>query len=778
MKKNLQTNALPFIVFFFLLGTTNNLVAQVLGDYQSVATGDWLTAATWQRYDGAAWQTTTATPSITSNVTIKAGNVVSLTSTTSTPSARNLTIEAGATVNGTGTLRIYGPTLRVDGTLAFTAGTTALILEAATAAVDGTTLTITGTGSEVVVNRLRPNLAGLTIVIDINLFTNTVSGAAGIGANGKDGTVITVNAGKSVRTAGTSYVSGGASGSGDPSTSANWTLNVNGTLNVGCSGAAAGTGIAPGSSSITPATTNLNLRGTVGKTATLNVGSMGVLNIAGSLLAPDGTTTNGGTAVSATAGTANINVAAGGLITFVGYAATEIGALGTGTCDIGKATSTIAGTIDFGNSQTTPRCIGAANVTGRLRFKDGGFPTGAATLSAASIVEFYGAATLPTTAVTYPNLEINSSAGACTLGAAATVTGNMTMTVGKLLLGAFDLTLNGGLVGASGANKYFVTNGLGSLVRNNLSASTIMQIGVSETSYDPFSVFPQGTGSYKARVSAAFANPIPDASKLIQREWTVAQTAGSGAFAVTFQHDASAPLNSFTTALPKVIGRWNGTIWQELPAIYGIPLTANTFGISTGITAFGTFVVGNAGGVIPVELVTLTAKAKGTSNVVAWQTASERNNAAFIVERSSNSVDFAAIGEVKGAGTTGTPQYYSFEDASPVAGVNYYRLKQVDIDGRTATSKTVSVANGLTKSGILKTYPSVTDAVLTVDYATTGDATFKIMDMLGRTVLSKTIKNNDGFSSINLDVHALSNGMYIVSFESATSKMVEKFEKR
>jgi Secretion system C-terminal sorting domain len=777
MKKKLQA-ILFFSLFLLCVSSQFNLSAQVLGDYQSKTTGDWLNSTTWERWDGTSWQPTAATPSITSNVTIISTHVVSLTSTTATPSAKNLTIQAGATVNGTGTLRIYGPTLRVDGTLAYTPLANALILEAAIPAADGTTLTITGTGSEVRVNRLRPNIAGLTIVIDINLFANPVTGAAGIGANGKDNTVITINAGKSVRTTGTAYISGGASGSGDPSASAIWTLNVNGTLNVGCDGATPGTGIAEGSSSTTPATTNLNLRGAVGKTATLNVGSTGVLNIAGSLLAPDGVTTPPNTV---TAGTAIVNVAAGGLINFVGYGAAPSIA---GQCDISKATTTIAGTVDFGNCGSGTRSLGTATVTGRLRMKDGGFPSGAATLGAASVVEYYGAATLPTATITYPNLEINSSAGACTLGAPATVTGTMTMTVGNLILGAHDLTLNGGLVGASGANKYFVTNGLGSLIRNNLATSTIMQIGVSETSYDPFSIFPNGTGSFKARVGATFTTtPIPsDPSRLVQREWTVAQTAGSGAFAVTFQHHSSAPLNSFSTALPKIIGRFNGTIWEEIPAIYGLPLTANTFGISSGITTFGTFVVGNAGAVIPVELMSFNGNAKGNANQLNWATASERNNAEFAIERSTDGVDFKKIGSIKGKGTTNEVSRYTFSDYEgplSISGINYYRLRQIDVNGSETVSKVINIQrNSKSKEGITSIYPTTATAVLTVDFNAQTDVVLKVSDVLGRMVLSKKITNNDGLTTTILDVNNLSKGVYIISFESATLTMSQKFEKQ
>ncbi len=769
MKKSLHTSIKTTLCLFtlFLSVSFTPLAAQVLGDYQSVATGDWDAPSTWQVFTATGWVAATQIPQLspTSNVTIKTGHSITFLSTLK--NCRNLTVEAGASLLGNATIRFTGPTVRVDGTLGVTSGGVAFFLEPSTAPADGTTATITGTTTEISINRLRPNLTGLTVIIDANMYINPgqSTGGAAIGGNGKDGIVFTINAGKTVRTAPLGYLSCGASGSNDPTLIANWIVNIDGTLNVGTDvNGLAGTGIPPGTSATVPAPTYFNLRNGAGKTSTLNVGSTGVINIAGSLLAP-----------TATAGTATVNVAAGGLINFVGYGASPVG---TGQCDISKATTTVAGTIDFNNCGAGTRSIGTANVTGRLRMKDGGYPSGAVTLGGASVVEYYGGATLPATPITYQNLEINSSTASCTLGATATVTNAMTMTVGKLILGAFDMVLNGTLVGASGANKYFVTNSTGSLVRNNISASTIMQIGVSETSYDPFSVLPSGSGSFKARVGTTFTYPVADATRLVQREWTVVQTAGANPGAITLQYDATASVNSFNGALPTIIGFWNNTTWIETDCLYGgFFLPARTFGLTGATVVSGTFVAGNKGAVFPVELMSLTAVAKGNANIIAWQTASERNNAAFYIERSSNGTDFATIGHVKGAGTTATPQYYTFEDASPVVGVNYYRLKQVDVDNNTATSKVVSVNNDK-RSGSFKFYPSVSETFLTVDYTTTDAATFNITDMLGRIVLTKTIAHNDGASSVILDVQGLSNGLYVVSVDTKGGRQVSKFEKR
>lgn len=91
---------------------------------------------------------------------------------------------------------------------------------------------------------------------------------------------------------------------------------------------------------------------------------------------------------------------------------------------------------------------------------------------------------------------------------------------------------------------------------------------------------------------------------------------------------------------------------------------------------------------LPIELGTFTAKAiKSREVTLQWTTIQEKNNDYFIVERSRDAVNFAAIGQVKGQGTTSNPHNYEWTDSNPFTGVNYYRLKQVDLDGTLTYSK-------------------------------------------------------------------------------------------
>lgn len=89
---------------------------------------------------------------------------------------------------------------------------------------------------------------------------------------------------------------------------------------------------------------------------------------------------------------------------------------------------------------------------------------------------------------------------------------------------------------------------------------------------------------------------------------------------------------------------------------------------------------------LPVTLNFFKASKQQNTALLQWQTATEQNSKSFIVERSADGNIFIAIGNLQAAGNSTTIKSYSYEDAATLQGNNYYRLKQVDADGKTAYS--------------------------------------------------------------------------------------------
>jgi hypothetical protein len=98
------------------------------------------------------------------------------------------------------------------------------------------------------------------------------------------------------------------------------------------------------------------------------------------------------------------------------------------------------------------------------------------------------------------------------------------------------------------------------------------------------------------------------------------------------------------------------------------------------------------GCVVPVSLLSFTGRLQGEQVLLQWQTTSEFNNDYFDVERKGDRSVFARIGKVSGHGTTAVLQSYALVDPDPINGMNYYRLKQVDYDGRASYSAIVAIA--------------------------------------------------------------------------------------
>jgi hypothetical protein len=155
-----------------------------------------------------------------------------------------------------------------------------------------------------------------------------------------------------------------------------------------------------------------------------------------------------------------------------------------------------------------------------------------------------------------------------------------------------------------------------------------------------------------------------------------------------------------------------------------------------------------AGASLPVTLSSFDVQSLGTAVKLNWQTASELNNAKFIIETSNEGELFSGIGEVQGAGTTLEKQSYQFTHHTPSAGINYYRLKQVDFDGTFEYSKVVAI-NAVGNNDIV-TYPNPAKDKVYVQYdRSKGPGKIYLLDALGRRIAA-TINGNNGFYEVNL----------------------------
>jgi hypothetical protein len=174
---------------------------------------------------------------------------------------------------------------------------------------------------------------------------------------------------------------------------------------------------------------------------------------------------------------------------------------------------------------------------------------------------------------------------------------------------------------------------------------------------------------------------------------------------------------------------------------------------------------------LPVQLVSFTARIQNVDVQLKWRTATEMNNFGFEVQRSNDgSQSWTSVGFVPGNGTSNAPINYSFTDlnAKSAGSELLYRLKQIDRNGAEEYSG-ILVANffeTVAQPAILSVYPnpvSQTTTALRFGLPAATNVSLTVQDMLGREVLTlhKDEAMESGEHTVSLDMNGLMPGTYV-----------------
>ena len=179
---------------------------------------------------------------------------------------------------------------------------------------------------------------------------------------------------------------------------------------------------------------------------------------------------------------------------------------------------------------------------------------------------------------------------------------------------------------------------------------------------------------------------------------------------------------------------------------------------------------------LPVALTHFTATPRGASAWLHWGTATEVNNAYFLVERSWDGRLFTALGHVAGHGSSPRPWAYEFTDreaGSQSVRTVYYRLRQVDTDGTTAFSPVCTLPGLLAaanRAGSLRVWPNPTaSSGPTVAVSGAQSTPVQLLDVRGRLVASAPAEA-DGHA--DLSVVGIAAGLYILRCGAQTTRLV------
>ncbi len=181
---------------------------------------------------------------------------------------------------------------------------------------------------------------------------------------------------------------------------------------------------------------------------------------------------------------------------------------------------------------------------------------------------------------------------------------------------------------------------------------------------------------------------------------------------------------------------------------------------------------------MPVKMLYFKGHVQEGGTKLNWSTALEKDNAKFVIERSQDGTKFSKIGEVKGSGNSLITMDYSYTDNKPAPGTNYYRLRQIDLDGKEALSYVVALEVTAVKPSsapIATVYPTIATETISISLNTMGSATISILDAAGTPV--KTLAHVSE-QEVVLPVHAFKKGIYFVSVTDGESQKTQRFVKQ
>lgn len=403
-----------------------------------------------------------------------------------------------------------------------------------------------------------------------------------------------------------------------------------------------------------------------------------------------------------------------------------------------------------------------------------------------------------TPTLTLNNVVMNHTGSGVTIATTNTpnmilgTSGTLTLTQGKIITpNTQEVTLTNTALNAVtvGNTSSYVEGNLRRYLAANATGSFDFPVGHATPGYERINInFTSPVAVAPINLLARFdpwggAWPLPggpgwtecsvlyNAPYLDNGYWTVnASAATTGAYTTTLYN------RSYTNAQtawsiaksPSAAPAWalNGT------CVLGSPVTAVQ---RTAMTGFSKFATIQYSILLPVELLSFTGQKQIESVLLKWSTASEKNSHYFTVEKSTDGVNYTAIGNVPAAGYSNTVLNYSLTDEHPINGINYYRLKQVDNDGTYEYSSIVQVNfEHLTKSYLDNIHPNPVNTDLYFDYYASEEDKLQIRlyDYTGRLMIEQQKSVVLGKSTVKTDMSNLAKGVYVLKIYNASGENI------
>lgn len=180
------------------------------------------------------------------------------------------------------------------------------------------------------------------------------------------------------------------------------------------------------------------------------------------------------------------------------------------------------------------------------------------------------------------------------------------------------------------------------------------------------------------------------------------------------------------------------------------------------------------------KLVAFDGFKNGENNVLTWEVQEERQVDRYVLERSTNGIDFTVLSEKFALNNADPTIRYNHTDVLPGIGSKYYRLKSIAIDGSFEYSNVVVLSRGDDNWGGVAIYPNPTKGIFYVEFDAdlATDLTYEIQDIIGQTVKEGRFKVDLGLNKIELDLEGFPTATYVVALTLNGQRVQRKLIKQ
>lgn len=385
------------------------------------------------------------------------------------------------------------------------------------------------------------------------------------------------------------------------------------------------------------------------------------------------------------------------------------------------------------------------------------------------------------------NLTINNTSGGVSLPANsnADVAGVLLLTSGLVTTDASSTLrlLNGATLSGEQSNRY---------VRGNLAAvKASVPAGTATAFPNSFTLTPatslnnltvtRRAGLNMTQVS--YGTSGSGAYKGIDRLWQLSAPV-NGQVQVSWLPDNDNGLTNFASSQvwARTAAPVAGSNWTRVGPNQDASTTRTVQAPVPAGSSFSFFTVSTSDSPLPVTLVAFTAERQGADAVLRWRTASELNNAYFVVESAVDGTSYQPLGQVAGAGTSSQPHDYQLRDAGLArygTGLVYYRLRQVDVSGTGSYSPVRTVQVPLLAGWGAQVFPNpsgvATAVAVLLQAEQAGAVQLTLTDAVGRVVARQTAQVAAGTTTLPLESTAdLAAGVYALQVRQGSQQQILK----